>query len=44
MGTLKTPSDFTVFEIGRDYLLGSWSDEVDVEHVQKLALERAGGD
>lgn len=41
MGTLTTPANFTVFEIGPDYLLGSWSDELDVEHVQKLALARS---
>lgn len=42
MGTLATPANFTVFEIGPDYLLGSWSDELDVEHVQRLALTRSG--
>ena len=41
MGTLETPAHFTLFEIGRDYLLGSWSDELDVEHVQRLALSRS---
>ena len=40
MGSLATPANFTVFEIGSDYLLGSWSDELDVEHVQTLALSR----
>jgi hypothetical protein len=40
MGSLTTPANFTVFEIGSDYLLGSWSDELDVEHVQTLALSR----
>ena len=44
MGTMETPANFTVFEIGRDYVLGSWSDELDVEHVQRLGLSRSGSD
>jgi hypothetical protein len=43
MGTLTTPAGFTVFEIGPDYLLGVWSDALDVEHVQRLALSRFAG-
>jgi hypothetical protein len=40
MGTLATPANFRVFEIGPHYLLGSWSDDLDVEHVQRLTLSR----
>lgn len=34
------PDRFTVFEIGRDYLLGVRRDDLDVEHVQLLRLDR----
>jgi len=40
LGTLETPARFAVFEIGRDYVLGRRSDELDVEHVQVLRLTR----
>lgn len=44
MGTLQTPANFRVLDIGTDYVLGSWSDELDVEHVQQLVLSRPEGD
>ena len=33
LGMVETPCRFQAFEIGSDYLLGGWADEVDVEHV-----------
>jgi hypothetical protein len=40
LGKVHTPSRFTVYEIGADYVLGLWRDELDVEHVQLLGLDR----
>ncbi|HEX7051633.1 MAG TPA: hypothetical protein VF188_15620 [Longimicrobiales bacterium] len=38
LGTVEMPPRFTVHEIGEDYVLGSWQDEFDVEHVRMYAL------
>jgi hypothetical protein len=40
LGAVETPPGLTVREIGRDYVLGTWSDEFDVEHVRVYALRR----
>ena len=40
MGTVQLPARFTVFEVGRDYVLGRRLDELDVERVQLLRLFR----
>jgi hypothetical protein len=40
LGSLRTPLRFSVFDIGVDYLLGAFRDEMDVEHVQLLGLDR----
>lgn len=40
LGSIRLPGRFTVFEIGPDYILGVQIDDMDVEHVQVLALER----
>jgi hypothetical protein len=40
LGAVETPPGLTVREIGRDYVLGTWSDELDVEHVRLYALQR----
>ena len=42
-GSFLVPGRFRVFEIGRDYVLGKWWDELDVEHVQLYALTPSGG-
>ena len=44
LGAVWTPARFTVFEIGADYLLGVFRDELDVEHVQVLRLFRGDPD
>jgi hypothetical protein len=45
LGTLTLPTDLRVFEIGADYVLGVWRDELDVEHVRLHELRgRAGRD
>jgi hypothetical protein len=38
LGSVQTPGRFTVYEIGRDYVLGRLLDDMDVEHVQLLRL------
>lgn len=38
IASVELPSGFTVFEIGEDYVLGTWRDEFDVEHVRTYAL------
>jgi len=39
-GTVATPSRFTIHEIGRDYMLGAWQNEDDVEIVRLNDLVR----
>lgn len=43
LGTLDTPERFTVLEVGRDYVLGVRRDDLDVEQVEVLGLERGTG-
>lgn len=38
LGAVAMPAEFSVYEIGADYVLGRWTDELDVEHVQLYAL------
>ncbi len=38
LGVVETPQGFRVYEIGNDYVLGRWTDELDVEHVQLYEL------
>jgi hypothetical protein len=40
LGRVVTPTDFTIFEIGENYLLGAHRDELGVEYVRLLDLER----
>ena len=40
LGTLTTPTGLWIYEIGSDYLLGRWRDELDVEHVRVYGLRR----
>jgi hypothetical protein len=42
LGTVATPARFRVFEIGTDYVLGVWRDDMDVEHVRLFTLEKSG--
>jgi hypothetical protein len=37
-----TPERFRVLDIGEDYLLGVWRDELDVEYLRLYGLERRG--
>jgi len=38
LGVVQTPPRFQIFELGSDYLLGRWRDDLDVEHVQLYQL------
>lgn len=38
LAVVETPARFSVYEIGRDFILGRWTDELDVEHVQIYQL------
>ncbi len=41
LGVVETPSRFTVYEIGSDFVLGRWADDFDVEHIQVYELIRS---
>jgi hypothetical protein len=38
LGVVETPERFTIHQIGRDFVLGRWTDEMDVEHVRLYEL------
>lgn len=38
LGTLPTPDRFVIHDVGRDFVLGKWTDELDIEHVQMYEL------
>jgi hypothetical protein len=40
LGSLELPPRFEPFEIGGDYVLGVLKDELDIEHLQLLALTK----
>lgn len=40
--TLDAPAGHTILEIGEDYVLSVWKDELDVEYVRMFGLRRAG--
>jgi hypothetical protein len=42
LGTVHTPPGLRIYEIGADYVLGVWRDELNVEYVRTYALLRAG--
>ncbi len=42
VGRLPMPDRFTVIEIGSDYVLGRYTDELDVEYVRLYRLSREG--
>lgn len=39
LGEVTTPPEFRVFQIGSDFVLGRWTDELDIEHVQLYKLK-----
>jgi hypothetical protein len=40
LGTVTMPLRFTPYDIGSDYILGRWRDDLDVEHVQLYGLTK----
>lgn len=42
LGNVGMPANFTVGEIGSDYVLGIWHDDMDVQHVRKYPLVKKG--
>ena len=42
LGTVDFPDGFVLLDVGRDYVLGHWTDELDVEHVQLYDLMKSG--
>ena len=38
LGMVTGPNGLRIFEIGDDYVLGRWSDDLDVHHVRVHAL------
>ena len=40
LGVVETPPRFQIFEVGSDYLLGRWHDDLDVAHVQMFELQK----
>jgi hypothetical protein len=40
LGTVAMPAGFDPYEIGPDYVLGLWKDELDVEHIRLYSLHK----
>jgi hypothetical protein len=40
LGAVETPPGMWVREVGQDYVLGTWRDDLDVEHVRLYGLQR----
>jgi hypothetical protein len=38
LGEVQTPERFRIFQIGADFVLGSWADDLDVQHVLMFEL------
>jgi sugar lactone lactonase YvrE len=38
LGVVETPERFSIHQIGSDFVLGSWADDMDVEHVRLYRL------
>ena len=43
LGFIETPKGLRIGQIGEDYILGHYRDELDIEYVQVWPLERSGG-
>ena len=44
LGPVEFPLGFDPLDIGADYVLGRWRDELDVDHVQLYELRKPSGD
>jgi hypothetical protein len=38
LGTVEVPPGLRIYEIGPDYMLGRWDDELGVEHIRSYRL------
>jgi len=43
LGSIETPPAVSLREIGRDYLLGTWTDDLEVQYVRLYRLDRGVG-
>ena len=43
LGTVETPYGGYIYQIGEDFLLGLWVDELDVEQVRVYPIDRSPG-
>ena len=43
LGDIETPPNGRVWDIGNDYVLGVWQDELDVQQVRMYRLVKGGG-
>jgi hypothetical protein len=41
-GIIELPRELEVHDIGEDYILGRWTDQLGVEYVRRHALDRRG--
>jgi hypothetical protein len=40
LGSVATPARFEVLQIGTDFILGRWLDDMEVEHIRMFALNK----
>lgn len=40
LGVVEAPERFRIYEIGTDFVLGRWTDELDIEHIRLYRLEK----
>lgn len=40
LGAVETPPRFQIFEVGSDFLLGRWRDDLDVEHLRMYEVQK----
>ena len=43
LGTMSMPEHFVIRDIGDDYLLGTWTDDLEIEHVRMYELIKGRG-
>jgi hypothetical protein len=43
-GSIETPAGLRVHQIDSDFILGVWTDELDVEHVRRYRIDRRAGE
>ena len=43
LGNVEVPTDFRIWDVGMDEILGTWTDELNAQHPRVLRLSRDGG-